>query len=258
MLDINLIREKKEEVTKALLKKGAKVDFTGVLGLDDERRKLITESDALKAKRNEVSGLIPKLKKEGKDVSGLLEEMKGVSDAVKDLDGKLAAIKAKIKAILEQLPNIPDDDVPPGGKEHNEVIRVSGKKPEFAFKPKDHIELATSLSLIDYERGVKMGGNGFWLYKADGALLEWALLNYFVETHAADGYEFPSSRTMCFILRPKKAGASTSFSFPLLKPHSSTIIGMKSYRRMNFQRNIFPLPPVTEKRPEVTGHRSVG
>jgi seryl-tRNA synthetase len=190
MLDINLIREKKEEVTKALLKKGAKVDFTGVLGLDDERRKLITESDALKAKRNEVSGLIPKLKKEGKDVSGLLEEMKGVSDAVKDLDGKLAAIKAKIKAILEQLPNIPDDDVPPGGKEHNEVIRVSGKKPEFAFKPKDHIELATSLSLIDYERGVKMGGNGFWLYKADGALLEWALLNYFVETHAADGYEF--------------------------------------------------------------------
>jgi seryl-tRNA synthetase len=190
MLDINLIREKKEEVKKALQKKGAKVDFTEVLGLDNERRKLITESDTLKAKRNEVSGLIPKLKKEGKDVSGLLEEMKGVSDSIKALDGQLTAIKTKIKAILEQLPNIPDDDVPPGGKENNEVIRIFGNKPEFAFKLKDHIELATSLSLIDYERGVKLGGNGFWLYRADGALLEWAMLNYFIETHCADGYEF--------------------------------------------------------------------
>ncbi|MBN1696940.1 MAG: serine--tRNA ligase [Spirochaetales bacterium] len=190
MLDINLIREKKEEVTKALLKKNASVDFSEVIGLDDERRRLIIESDTLKAKRNEVSGAIPKMKKEGKAVDGLLEEMKGVSEKIKTLDTRLAETKARIKEILERLPNIPDDDVKPGGKENNEVIRTFGEKPAFTFKAKDHIELATECSLIDYERGVKMGGNGFWLYKGDGALLEWGLLNYFIETHRADGYEF--------------------------------------------------------------------
>jgi len=88
------------------------------------------------------------------------------------------------------LPNIPADDVVAGGKENNQVIKTFGKQPEFDFKAKDHIELATSLGLIDYERAAKMSGAGFWIYQGDGALLEWALLNYFVKFHRRNGYEF--------------------------------------------------------------------
>jgi seryl-tRNA synthetase len=91
---------------------------------------------------------------------------------------------------LEALPNIPDEDVPAGGKEHNQVQRVWGEKPAFDFEAKDHVQLATELGLIDYERGVKLGGRGFWLYRGDGARLEWALLNTFIEAHLRDGYEF--------------------------------------------------------------------
>ncbi|MBN2440106.1 MAG: serine--tRNA ligase [Spirochaetales bacterium] len=190
MLDINFIRENKEYTEKALLKKIASINLDEIIVCDDDRRKLIMKADELKAKRNEVSSQIPQLKKQGKDVAGLLAEMKGVSDNIKELDTQLNETKQKLKNLLESLPNIPEDDVKPGGKENNEVIRVFGSKPEFPFKPKDHIELATSCNLIDYDRGVKMGGNGFWLYKGNGALLEWALLNYFIEEHLKDGYEF--------------------------------------------------------------------
>jgi seryl-tRNA synthetase len=85
---------------------------------------------------------------------------------------------------------MPDEDVLPGGKENNKVVREWGKKPEFNFKPKDHMELVKLNDLIDYERGVKLGGNGFWIYKGNGAILEWALLNYFIEEHIKDGYQF--------------------------------------------------------------------
>ncbi|MBN2531315.1 MAG: serine--tRNA ligase [Spirochaetales bacterium] len=190
MLDIHLIRENKKQMETALLKKIDTVNLDEIIAVDDERKRLIVETDELKAKRNEVSSLIPKMKKEGRDVTGLLEEMKGVSDKIKTLDIRLSDTKLKMKSLLEVLPNIPDDDVLSGGKKNNEIIRVSGSKPDFPFKPKDHIELATSLKLIDYERGVKMGGNGFWLYRGDGAVLEWALLNYFIEEHLKDGYEF--------------------------------------------------------------------
>jgi seryl-tRNA synthetase len=190
MIDIHRIRENKKEVKAALLKKVDTVNLDEIIAVDDERKQLIVETDELKAKRNEVSSLIPKMKKEGKDVSDLLAEMKGVSGKIKELDALLSDAKKKLRSLLEVLPNIPADDVPAGGKEHNEVIRTWGTKPDFSFTPRDHVELVTSLNLVDYERGVKMGGNGFWLYKGDGAVLEWALLNYFVEEHINDGYEF--------------------------------------------------------------------
>ena len=190
MLDINLIRENKEKIEKALLKKIDKVDLDEIIACDDERRRLIIETDKLKAKRNTVSSQIPVMKKEGKEVSDLLKEMKRVSEKIKKLDTLLNESKQKMKSLLEELPNIPEEDVPAGGKENNEVIRVTGSKPDFSFTPKDHIDLALSCGLIDYERGVKMGGNGFWLYKGDGAIFEWALLNYFIEEHLKDGYEF--------------------------------------------------------------------
>ena len=190
MLDINLIREKPEYVAGALAKKGFITDFSELLALDAERRELIQSGERLKARRNQVSGDIPRLKKQGEDVSGLILEMRGIGDTIRDGDAALSALEEKISGIMDSLPNIPNEDVPAGGKENNVVVRTSGEKPRFGFEFKDHYELATNLGLIDYERGVKIGGSGFWMYRGDGALLEWALLNYFIEEHIKDGYEF--------------------------------------------------------------------
>ncbi len=190
MLDIKLIREKPEDIRKALLKRMDEIDFTELLDWDKKRRTLIQEVETLKAKRNEVSSQIPLLKKEGKPIQVLTEEMKQVSAMIKELDAEVTEIDRKIQEFLEDLPNIPDNDVPAGGKENNEVIREWGQKPQFDFPPKDHVELVTSLRLVDYERGVKLGGNGFWMYVGDGARMEWGILNYFIEEHLKDGYEF--------------------------------------------------------------------
>ncbi len=190
MIDLNLIRTEREAVEAALRKRLDHVDLRGLLERDTERRGLIGEAEKLKARRNEVSSDIPKLKKEGKDVSELLDEMKQVSTRVKELDTKLRALDESIQEELAGLPNLPAPEVPQGGKEANQVLRQWGEKPEFSYQAANHVDLVTRLGLVDYERGVKMGGTGFWLYRGVGAKLEWALLNYFIDTHVADGYEF--------------------------------------------------------------------
>jgi seryl-tRNA synthetase len=190
MLDLNLIRESPEKIRTALLKRLPDVDFAELLEWDRERRRLIARSDELKARRKRASSEIPLMKKRGEDVSSLVQEMKKISDAIKDLDSSRGELDRKIRAFLEVLPNIPADDVPAGGKENKEILREWGKRPEFDFEPKDHMELATGLGLVDYEGGAKLGGSGFWIYRHRGAVLEWALLNYFVQEHMKDGYEF--------------------------------------------------------------------
>lgn len=190
VLDLKRIRENPEEVKAALLKRMASVDFSELLALDQKRRETIAEVEGLKNKRNEVSAEIPKLKKAGQDVSRQLEEMKQVSNQIKALDDELAGLDAKIHEILVALPNTPAADVVAGGKENNKQVREFGSQPKFDFQPKNHVDLATTLQLIDYPRGAAMGGNGFWVYKGAGALLEWALLNFFVEEHLKAGYEF--------------------------------------------------------------------
>lgn len=182
MLDINKIRNQKSEVEKALLKRMDKVDLDEIIKLDDERKELIQKSDELKAERNKFSKTKP--------TPEVIEEMKKVGERIKEMDEQLAKIEEELKEKLSALPNIPADDVVPGGKENNKVLRSFGEKPEFKFQPKDHVELATSLGLIDYERATKMSGAGFWCYTGDGAMLEWALLNYFVDFHKKNGYEF--------------------------------------------------------------------
>jgi len=190
MLDINRIRTNPEEVKNALLKRMDEVDFTELLEWDLKRRQLIASNDEKKAKRNKVSSEIPRLKKEGRDVSDLLSEMKVLSDDIKANDDAIRELEEKINRFLSTLPNIPADDVVAGGKENNKVIRTWGKKPEFSFEPKNHVDLATDLGLVDYERGAKIGGSGYWIYTGMGALIEWALLNNFIEEHLKDGYTF--------------------------------------------------------------------
>jgi seryl-tRNA synthetase len=190
MLDIRLIRDHTEQVRSALLKRLDKIDFTELLGWDESRRQIQTDLEAKRTARNDVSAKVPALKKAGTDVQPVFAEMKLLGNAIKDLESEVAALEQKIHDFLARLPNLPDDDVRAGGKESNEVVHVSGQKPSFDFKPKDHVELLGSLGMVDYARGAKLGGSGFWVYRGDGARLEWALLNYFVERHVAAGYEF--------------------------------------------------------------------
>jgi seryl-tRNA synthetase len=190
MLDLKLIRENPEKVREALLKRGEEVDLTKLLRLDEQRREKITEVEGLKARRNQVSSEISVLRSENKPADQLIEEMKDVAAQIKTLDLQVAEIENQISDFMDGLPNLPDEDVPPGGKENNEVIRQWGQKPEFNFEIRDHVELSETLGLIDYNRGVKLGGANFWLYKGEGALIEWGLLNYFIESHLQAGYEF--------------------------------------------------------------------
>lgn len=190
MIDLALIRTDRAAVERALAKRMDHVDLASLVARDARRRELIAEVERLKARRNQASAEIPKLAKAGESTEALKAEMKEVSAGIKSMDQEIRELDEAIRDELARLPNLPADDVPAGGKEANEVLRTWGEKPVFDFTPKDHVDLVTSLGLVDYERGVKMGGTGFWLYRGIGARLEWALLNYFVDTHVADGYEF--------------------------------------------------------------------
>ena len=190
MIDLKFIRENPDQFRQAMVKRGKDFDPAELLHLDQQRRLLLTQSETLKARRNEMSGEIAALRREKKPADLLISKMKDEAGEIKSLDMKIGEIESQIGTLIDELPNIPDDDVTPGGKENNEVIRKWGERPRFGFEISDHIELAEKLGLIDYARGVKLGGANFWLYKGDGALLEWGLLNYFVDSHIRDGYEF--------------------------------------------------------------------
>ncbi|MFA5076520.1 MAG: serine--tRNA ligase [Patescibacteria group bacterium] len=186
MLDINRILNDQDNLKTALLKRmaPAKLDtaLVKITKLYDERRTLLQKAEGLKAERNKQSKTKP--------TPETIAEMKTLGEEIKTLDEQLRVVETAYNEAMAELPNVPADDVVAGGKENNKVIRTFGQKPEFKFTPKDHVELATSLGVIDYERAAKMSGAGFWLYKGLGAELEWALLNYFVDFHRANGYTF--------------------------------------------------------------------
>ena len=212
MLDINDIRRRPEFYVDKLAQKGTIVDLSAFLEKDKQRRDIIGEVEALKARRNKVSAQVPTFKKQGQDVSEILAEMKTVGDQIKVLDEQLSLIDRDQFDFLAGLPNIPADDVVPGGKENNQVVSVFGEKPTFDFMPMHHVDLVEKLEMIDYTRGAKLSGNGYWMYRKDGARLEWALLNYFIDSHLADGYEF--------ILPPHMLGAVCGYAagqFPKFK-----------------------------------------
>ena len=189
MLDLKLIIENPEKVKASLAKKGCEVDFTEVIKWDEQKRKLMSEIEAMKAERNKVSAEIPKLKKAGQPVEQIFTEMREIGEKITAGDAQINELAEKVTDFIAKLPNMPDDDLLPGEKENNKVIKMFGEKPVFEFENKNHVDLCTKLGIIDYERGVKLSGNGYWIYRGDGARLEWALLNYFVSEHLVDGYE---------------------------------------------------------------------
>ena len=190
MLDINRIRENPEAVKAALKKKLWDADFTELLEWDRRKKELIQFVEGNKAEMNKLSASVPQAKKNGEDVSKIFAKVKQIAAENAASEEELKALEDKIFNFLAELPNIPDDDLLGGGKENNKPIRTFGKKPEFNFPLKDHVELATSLGLVDYDRAAKIAGRGAWIYTNLGARLEWALLNYFISEHLKDGYTF--------------------------------------------------------------------
>ena len=188
MLDLNLIKNNPEYVSKALSKKGWDVDFTETIQKMNQRVELLQKVEGMKAKRNQLSASVPQVKKAGGDVQAIFAEVKQINADMESDEKLLQQIENEIKSFVETLPNIPDEDLLPGEKENNKVVKVFGEKPVFDFKPKDHVELAESLGLVDYERGAKISGRGTWIYTGLGAQLEWALINFFIQEHLKDGY----------------------------------------------------------------------
>jgi seryl-tRNA synthetase len=191
MLDIRLIRENPDKVKAGLLAKevdcGKEIDR--ILELDALRRDAIFATENLKAEQNKVTKQIPGLKKKGADTAPVFAEMNKLKESIKENEARLREIEEEYRALMLSLPNLPDEDLKPGGKENNEPIRFFGEPHKFDFEPKNHVDLCTENGLIDYVRGAKLSGSGFWVYRGLGARLEWALLNYFIDTHLADGYE---------------------------------------------------------------------
>ncbi len=190
MIDINLIRKDPQALTAKYLRRGKEISFDSLLALDEKRKGIIATVEGMKAERNKVSATVPQLKKQGLDASETIAQMRALGDKIAELDSELVEVDAQMRDFLLRLPNIPDDDLLAGGKENNMPIKTFGTLPQFDFEPKNHVELATSLGLIDYERGAKLAGNGNWIYTGMGARLEWALLSYFIDSHITSGYQF--------------------------------------------------------------------
>lgn len=190
MIDINRIRKSKEEVEKALLKRMDNVNLDELLEWDKEKRKIGTLMDEYRAERRKVSDTIPQLKKEGKDTTEIVAQMKELGNKIDEGMLKYNELDKKIFDYLAGLPNIPADDVPAGGKENNEVLSTNLEQPKFDFELKPHYEILKDLKMIDYERGTKIAGEKNWIYTGIGARLEWALINYFIDTHIKNGFQF--------------------------------------------------------------------
>ena len=206
MLDIKKIKENPDAVKVGLKAKEVYCDATvdRILELDERIRALKTASEGKTAQKNKLSkengklfGQKKKAEREGTDTSAIEAAIAANNAQSVQLDQdvadelrELGELQAEYRTAMLSLPNLPDPDLLPGGKENNQPLRYVGEKHSFDFEPKHHVDLCTDLGLIDYERGVKLAGAGNWMYTGMGARLEWALLNYFIDTHIADGYEF--------------------------------------------------------------------
>ena len=206
MLDIKRIKEDPAAVKAGLKAKEVDCDAVvdQILEMDGKIRSLKTSTETKTAEKNKLSKENGKLfgqkkgaERKGEDTSAIDAQIAANSAESVRLDEEIAAdaqelkeLQVSFRTLMLSLPNLPDGDLLPGGKENNEPLRYIGEKPSFDFEPKHHVELCTNLGLIDYERGVKLAGAGNWMYTGMGARLEWALLNYFMDCHIADGYDF--------------------------------------------------------------------
>jgi seryl-tRNA synthetase len=190
MLDIQRIRDFPDQIRQATVNKKSPIDIAAVLAIDAKRREIIKDVEGLKNLRNTRSQEIAALKKDKKDASALVSEMKKVSERIKELDAEQVALDGKLREEMIRIPNVPHGSVHHGeGAQDNREVAAWGTPRRFDFTPKDHLQLGAALDIIDFPRGAKIAGAGFPVYKGAGALLERALINFFLDTHTRkNGY----------------------------------------------------------------------
>jgi seryl-tRNA synthetase len=189
MLDPKYVREHEAEVRKALEDCKSKVDLSLYLDLDRRRRDLMISVDKRKARLNQSSEEMGKLKKEGKDISPYQAKLKELSDEIKRMDSEIASVEKDFHEVELQVCNLPHSTVPVGGEEANQEIRKVGVPRSFDFKPKSHDEIGTALGILDFERAAKISGARFFTLSGLGAKLERALTNFMLDLHTRKGYQ---------------------------------------------------------------------
>lgn len=189
MLDLNFVREQPDQVRKALRDRqmdDAPVDR--ILELDEQRRDLILEVEALKADRNIVSKEIGRMK-DPAERQAKIEAMRTVGERITDLDTRLREVEAGLTGVLASIPNLPDPRTPFGvNEEENVVIRSVGEQPQFDFEPLPHWDLGPALGIINFEQGVKVTGSRFYVLSGAGARLQRALIAWMLDLHQRQGY----------------------------------------------------------------------
>jgi seryl-tRNA synthetase len=189
MLDIKKIRKNPKEIEKKLQKKDPKINLTKILEIDEKIRKLQTEVEELKAQKNKISKEIGEKKSKKENVSNLMKEVSSFSKKIENIDKELKTKEEEREKELSHLPNIPMDDVKVSlNPKDNVCIKTFKEKKEFSFPFKNHLELNEKLNLFDFQTSAKLSGTGWPLYKGLGARLEWALLNYMLDTHIKNGF----------------------------------------------------------------------
>lgn len=189
MLDIHLIRKDHKSIEAKLKLKDPSIDLTSIYELDQKRRNLQTQVQSLQALRNETSQKIGEYKRTGKDVAELMKTVAQHADELIELNRQLAEVEKNFDDEFSKLPNLPMDDVKNSqDPKDNVVTKEVGKKPEFAFPFKNHVELNEKLKLFDFVRGAKITGSGWPVYTGLGARLEWALINYMIEVQLKNGF----------------------------------------------------------------------
>ncbi len=191
MLDIKIIRENPDKVKEALKTRNADYDcyIDEILEIDEKRRKLSTETDALKAEQNKVSKQIPIMKKNGENTDAVMAEMKEISEKIKNDNAVISELEAKQRDTLLRIPNIPSETTPIGKDDSENVeLRKWGEPSKFEFEPLAHWDIGKNLGILDPETAAKVTGARFHFYKGLGARLERAVISYFLNTHTENGY----------------------------------------------------------------------
>ncbi len=189
MLDIKILRTEPDKIREALKNRNNDLDITPAIELDLKRREILGEVEQMKAKQNEISKQIPTMKKAGESTDAIFAEMKELSNEIKDLDAQVSEIDAKLRDFMLRIPNIPSAKSPIGVDDtQNKEVRRWSEPRKFDFDAKAHWDIGTNLDILDFDRGAKISGTRFTVYKGLGARLERSVIQYFLNTHTANGY----------------------------------------------------------------------
>ncbi|MGH7571046.1 MAG: serine--tRNA ligase [Gemmatimonadota bacterium] len=207
MIDVRLLRNDPDALREALRKRGETAEVERLISLDVEHRRLLAESEELKAERNASSKEIGRLIGAGqaKDAEDLKSGMRKVSERIRDLDEQGNALKETLDSLLLQVPNLPDASVPDGDAGANRVVREWGERRDFDFEPKPHWEIGERLKAIDLARAAKISGSGFVGLVGEGAALSRALVAYMLDRHRAAGYH---ELALPYLVNPETATAT--------------------------------------------------